>query len=47
MKHLVLPALAVLFPSLAHARAFDTDCEPGSTCLKAPNAIYGICAGGR
>ena len=26
--------------------SFDTDCQPGSRCLKAPGAIYGVCGGG-
>ena len=46
MKYLVLLAAALLFPSLALACSFNTDCEPGSKCLKASGAIYGVCAGG-
>lgn len=26
--------------------SFDTDCEPGSKCIKAAGSIYGICKGG-
>jgi hypothetical protein len=25
---------------------FDTDCNPGNTCLKSSSSIYGICTGG-
>lgn len=28
------------------ACSFDTDCEPGSKCLKASGSIYGACVGG-
>lgn len=46
----VFPALvlvaAALIPLSAFACSFDTDCEPGSKCSKAPGQIYGICAGG-
>jgi hypothetical protein len=31
---------------LALGCSFDTDCQPGSRCLKAPGAIYGVCGGG-
>lgn len=37
--------LAVL-PSQGFACSFDTDCQPGSICLKASGSIYGICTGG-
>jgi hypothetical protein len=32
----------------AHSNAcqFNTDCSPGSACLKASGSLYGICAGG-
>lgn len=28
------------------ACTFDTDCQPGSRCLKASGALYGVCGGG-
>jgi hypothetical protein len=43
---------AILFASLMaptkHAGAcqFDTDCQPGSNCIKSIGQIYGICVGG-
>lgn len=30
----------------ANACSFDTDCEPGSKCLKSSGSLYGVCAGG-
>ena len=32
--------------SQAFACEFDVDCEPGSRCVKARGAIYGVCVGG-
>ena len=43
----ILVGLALwLTISSATACSFDTDCSPGSRCLKAPGSIYGVCAGG-
>ena len=41
-------ALAIMFSisSTSFACAFDTDCSPGSKCVKGRSEIYGICAGG-
>jgi len=36
----------VLCPSLSLACSFDTDCDPGSRCVKARGTIYGVCMGG-
>ena len=36
----------ILFSAPAGACSFDTDCSPGSKCVKAPGNIYGVCAGG-
>jgi hypothetical protein len=36
----------LLLVSNCWACSFDTDCEPGSKCLKGSSSIYGICAGG-
>lgn len=45
MKYPIVIALLIApFPALACS--FDTDCEPGSRCLKSNGDIYGICAGG-
>jgi hypothetical protein len=44
---LLITAVGVLvLPRNASACSFDTDCQPGSHCLKTQGAIYGICAGG-
>jgi len=40
-----LLAVVVLVPSVALACSFDTDCNPGSKCVKARGAIYGVCMG--
>ena len=37
---------ALMLPVPSSACAFDTDCQPGSRCVKASGSIYGICAGG-
>lgn len=44
MKYLALVLLLLASPALACS--FDTDCQPGSQCLKSSGSIYGICAGG-
>ncbi len=33
-------------PALSYACQFNTDCEPGSRCLKASGSLYGVCFGG-
>jgi hypothetical protein len=38
--------LVFLAPSGGFACSFDTDCMPGSKCLKASGSIYGACVGG-
>jgi hypothetical protein len=30
----------------AFACQFDTDCNPGSKCMKAQGQLYGVCVGG-
>jgi hypothetical protein len=44
MKFIVLASL--LLSTSALACSFDTDCRPGSQCLKTSGSIYGVCAGG-
>jgi len=47
MKTLKSLLIAILvFPSALMACSFDTDCSPGSKCIKAPESIYGACEGG-
>ena len=43
---LALLAFLIFSATPAVACSFDTDCAVGSTCLKASDALYGICAGG-
>ena len=39
-------ALALFAPLTTFACSFDTDCSPGSKCVKASGQLYGVCAGG-
>lgn len=41
-----LLAVTAFLPSSALACSFDTDCQPGSRCVKGSGALYGVCAGG-
>ena len=45
MRQAILMLFA-LWSSAAFACSFDTDCEPGSKCLKVSGSLYGVCAGG-
>lgn len=36
----------VLTPAVSLGCSFDTDCSPGSKCVKGRGQIYGVCAGG-
>ena len=42
----ILLLLATIAPAIIFACSFDTDCNPGSKCMKGRNQIYGVCAGG-
>lgn len=42
----LLLIIATLIPAASFACSFDTDCSPGSKCVKGRGEIYGICAGG-
>jgi hypothetical protein len=49
MKKIFLKLLAgsmACFALNAYACSFDTDCQPGSKCLKRSGQIYGVCLGG-
>ena len=43
-KKLVL--ILALLPAVANACSFDTDCSPGSQCVKESGSLDGYCAGG-
>lgn len=45
---LIFPAVIILntISMIAFSCEFDTDCEPGSRCVKAPGSIEGVCLGG-
>lgn len=38
--------LGSLVCNRSHACQFNTDCNPGSQCLKASGSLYGVCVGG-
>ena len=38
--------IAMTLSLSSFACSFDTDCAPGSKCLKSSGSIYGVCAGG-
>lgn len=47
VKKCRLAALALLFSTVqAMACSFDTDCSPGSKCLKPNGRVIGMCTGG-
>ncbi len=51
MRNLMYSLLAAVliifvFQSVTMACQFDTDCDPGSKCIKASGSIYGVCVGG-
>jgi hypothetical protein len=47
MKHIKLFLVVASFaPGISLACSFDTDCNPGSKCVKPQGSIYGVCAGG-
>lgn len=41
-----LLVITMAVSGLTLACSFDTDCSPGSHCLKSSGELYGICAGG-
>lgn len=45
MKKLIVSLVLVVSTS-GFGCAFNTDCNPGSQCVKPPNSIYGYCVGG-
>lgn len=47
MRTLILTSVMIGFlTGQAAACSFDTDCQPGSKCIKSRGQLYGICAGG-
>lgn len=42
----ILFALAIVCPSAAFACSYDSDCSPGSKCVKDTAQPYGVCMGG-
>ena len=51
MKKIIILSFLVLVLNISiittvRACSFDTDCEPGSKCLKKSGSIYGVCVGG-
>lgn len=46
MLVLFVSGLFFVIPDASCACEFNTDCEPGSKCLKASGSLYGVCVGG-
>jgi hypothetical protein len=38
--------VVTLAPAISLACAFDTECSPGSQCVKGQGQLYGVCTGG-
>ena len=45
-KIAIIAALLAMLTQPALACALDTDCSPGSKCMKPPGRVIGMCAGG-
>ena len=45
-KILFFVVLVTVISGASFACQFDTDCYPGSKCIKSSGNIYGVCAGG-
>ena len=43
---LAIATLSLCLAELVDACQWDTECNPGSVCLKASGSLYGVCAGG-
>ena len=46
ISFLLMVTAFFIFQSNATACVFNTDCNPGSICLKSSGSIYGVCVGG-
>lgn len=47
MKHIKMILIVAAFtPGISLACSFDTDCNPGSKCVKASGSLEGVCVGG-
>ncbi len=46
MKKLSFFLLIIMSLNTCWGCEFDTDCNPGSKCLKSSGSMYGVCAGG-
>lgn len=44
--HAIVLAVGVFAAPTVFACSFDTDCSPGSKCVKRSGSIYGVCLGG-
>jgi len=46
MKRYIILIIIIFMANICFPCQFDTDCQPGSKCLKDPYSIYGVCSGG-
>lgn len=46
MKYIIACTILFVISTMSFACQFDTDCDPGSKCLKGSGQLYGACVGG-
>jgi len=46
LESILLVGFVIGMSQSSYACQFNTDCNPGSKCLKASGSLYGVCVGG-